>query len=433
MDYITDGVAAGAFSSDIDNQSAGNYQYDGNGNIASAIGDSLGCILYDINNQPTGAYTFKTNAASYTYKYDANGMRTQKQQGSATTSYILGATGNTEVVVTGSTALTYNFFAGAENIGQARRSGSTLTRYYYLKDHLGDIRATLTTAGAVDSYEDFYPYGQLMDGRSQTGSADPRYKYTGKERDAETSYDYFGARYYDGRIGRFLSVDPLAARFPSWSAYHYSYGNPLRFKDPTGKAGEETDDEKKREANKGLNQGPNGATGVKRIGRAIQMEASFGAEIGPTFAIGNKANPVAKMEATIGDAIVVGLNLALEGFAKTQAGGTLDVKIPSVPEISTGGQFGSIVDAGGPRNYKEANLTGTTEKTPKTEIGTTYEDSFALTIGAKAGFLGAQVSMDFGQIYKGLKEIIPAAVQIVNGIRLSGEVKGENVIPRENP
>jgi len=75
----------------------------------------------------------------------------------------------------------------------------------------------------------------------------------------------------------------------------------------------------------------------------------------------------------------------------------------------------------------------TTGETPKTEIGATYEDGCALTIGAKAGFLGAQVSMDFGQIYKGLKEIIPAAVQIVNGIRLSGEVKGENVIPRENP
>ena len=232
MDYITDGVAAGAFSSDIDNQSAGNYQYDGNGNVTAAMGDSLGFVIFDINNQPSAAY--KLNGTSVQFKYDANGVRIQKIQGAATTSYILGAGGNTEAVVTGSTALTYNLFAGAENIGQARRSGSTLTRYYYLKDHLGDIRATLTMAGAVDSYEDFYPYGQLMDGRSLTGSADPRYKFLTKERDAETGFDWLDARGYDNRIGRFLSVDPFADEYADQSPYCYASDNPICYLDPSG-------------------------------------------------------------------------------------------------------------------------------------------------------------------------------------------------------
>jgi hypothetical protein len=88
LDYITDGVAAGAFSSDIDNQSAGNYQYDGNGNVTAAMGDSLGFVIFDINNQPSAAY--KLNGTSVQFKYDANGMRVQKIQGAATTSYILG-------------------------------------------------------------------------------------------------------------------------------------------------------------------------------------------------------------------------------------------------------------------------------------------------------------------------------------------------------
>jgi RHS repeat-associated protein len=35
---------------------------------------------------------------------------------------------------------------------------------------------------------------------------------TGKERDAESGNDYFGARYYAGSMGRFLSPDPKAAR-----------------------------------------------------------------------------------------------------------------------------------------------------------------------------------------------------------------------------
>jgi len=40
--------------------------------------------------------------------------------------------------------------------------------------------------------------------------------------------------YYDPRMARFLSVDPLAGEFPSWTSYHYVHNNPLRYTDPTG-------------------------------------------------------------------------------------------------------------------------------------------------------------------------------------------------------
>ena len=76
-----------------------------------------------------------------------------------------------------------------------------------------------------------------MYGRSQdSSSVDGRYRYTGKERDAETKYDYFGARYYDARIGRFLSVDPLSddERLIGWSPYHYGYNSPIVYIDPNG-------------------------------------------------------------------------------------------------------------------------------------------------------------------------------------------------------
>jgi len=73
-----------------------------------------------------------------------------------------------------------------------------------------------------------------MAGRSYTSITDPRYKYTEKERDVETGYDYFGARYYDSRIGKFFSVDPLTMKVPHVSPYHYSLNNPMRFVDPTG-------------------------------------------------------------------------------------------------------------------------------------------------------------------------------------------------------
>ena len=47
---------------------------------------------------------------------------------------------------------------------------------------------------------------------------------------------YFGARYYDPESGRFLSVDPLADRFPSLCPYNYCFNNPLNLVDPDGRA-----------------------------------------------------------------------------------------------------------------------------------------------------------------------------------------------------
>ena len=62
---------------------------------------------------------------------------------------------------------------------------------------------------------------------------------TGKERDAETGLDYFGARYMSAAQGRFTSPDkPFADQHPadppSWNLYAYGRNNPLRFNDPTG-------------------------------------------------------------------------------------------------------------------------------------------------------------------------------------------------------
>jgi len=111
------------------------------------------------------------------------------------------------------------------------------SRYYYLKDHLGTIKMTVDSGGTVTSYDDYYPFGMTMEGRSGNfGQADVRYRYTGKERDIESGYDYFGARYYDSRVGRWLSMDPLSHRFPGFSPYEFSISNPVNYFDPDGRS-----------------------------------------------------------------------------------------------------------------------------------------------------------------------------------------------------
>ena len=60
---------------------------------------------------------------------------------------------------------------------------------------------------------------------------------TGKERDAESGLDYFGARYYGSSMGRFMSPDPLGGHLEdpqTLNKYSYVANNPLSRTDPTG-------------------------------------------------------------------------------------------------------------------------------------------------------------------------------------------------------
>ncbi len=66
-----------------------------------------------------------------------------------------------------------------------------------------------------------------------------RYGFNGMEKDDEAkgagnSYD-FGARMYDSRLGRWLTIDPLAGKYPSLSTYNFVANSPLVFVDPDGK------------------------------------------------------------------------------------------------------------------------------------------------------------------------------------------------------
>jgi RHS repeat-associated protein len=108
-----------------------------------------------------------------------------------------------------------------------------------LSDHLGNVHATVSdrkSAALVDairvvlsasvlSFSDYYPFGMQMVGRNSS-TGDYRYGFQGQETDDEitnseshVSYKY---RCHDARLGRFLSIDPLAPKYPQWSPYSFS-------------------------------------------------------------------------------------------------------------------------------------------------------------------------------------------------------------------
>jgi hypothetical protein len=77
-------------------------------------------------------------------------------------------------------------------------------RNYYIKDYLASIRLTFDQDGTVVNAQDYCSYGEIF--RSIPTTYSNKYKFTEKERDTETGYDYFGARYYDSYMARPLAL-----------------------------------------------------------------------------------------------------------------------------------------------------------------------------------------------------------------------------------
>ena len=78
------------------------------------------------------------------------------------------------------------------------------------------------------------PFGETMAEQLGNNYYQNPYKFNGKELDQETGYCYYGARYYDPRSSIWLSVDPLAEKYPGWSPYIFCANNPLLYIDPDG-------------------------------------------------------------------------------------------------------------------------------------------------------------------------------------------------------
>jgi RHS repeat-associated protein len=118
---------------------------------------------------------------------------------------------------------------------------------------LGSTHAVTAVTDTIKETTDHYPFGAIR--FDTTNGHNERKKFTGYEYDADTQLSYAGARYQDGRVGRFVSQDPAflavgdANRLKEitkleigkyledpqgLNSYNYSRNNPLSFIDPNG-------------------------------------------------------------------------------------------------------------------------------------------------------------------------------------------------------
>jgi RHS repeat-associated protein len=218
------------------------FTYDYNGNLINDYFNNNTDIKYDHRNlitEITRVDDLIDPPATYTttYKYDEAGNRTNKtvtkDDGSTmeiiVNEYYIRDVSGKEIAIYQNDTLKFWNVWGLGNEGRINSDG---TRYYYIKDHLGSTRAVLNDSNNLVETIDYDAWGHIARYWSSTSS---KYKFTGKERDNETGYDYFGARYYDARIGRWGQMDPLFEKYITVSPYSYVLVNPLIFIDPNGK------------------------------------------------------------------------------------------------------------------------------------------------------------------------------------------------------
>jgi len=277
LSYITDHIASEYVAGDLTSNGAGNYAYDATGNLTQDTSEHIGTngIVWTPMNK-IRSITKSGSAQKIEYLYDAMGNRVRKQVYEpsttlkSTTWYVRDPKGTVMATYTktGSDTLRLTEIPiyGSERIGMmtpnvAYKSAgidtmdATFTRtlgqrLYELKDHLGNVRATVSDllvdhSGSKDAEliasTDYYPFGMIIPGRSYTASGSTAYRYgfNGKENDndvkGEGNQQNYDNRIYDGRIGRWLSVDPLASGYSSLSPYAMVANTPIQAIDPDGK------------------------------------------------------------------------------------------------------------------------------------------------------------------------------------------------------
>ena len=178
-----------------------------------------------------------------TYEYDAEN-RLRKVDGGATQENFYDGQGRRVKRVAGATTVTFIYNANGELVLEYGSPVSTPGVQFLTVDHLGSTRVAMRPDGSVVSRMDYEPFGveaattsRVADG--YTGDPTLRQRFTGKERDAESGLDYFGARFLSAAMGRFTGADPSSSGITvgdpqSWNLYSYTRNRPLSNVDVNG-------------------------------------------------------------------------------------------------------------------------------------------------------------------------------------------------------
>jgi RHS repeat-associated protein len=178
-------------------------------------------------------------AGDNVYAYDNSGSRVK-----TTTSGVVTYYPSKLYEISGSQKTKY-IYTGDTLMATVKVVGTTVTPTYTHTDHLGSTNVTSNSTGAIAQLVDYYPYGLE---RICSGDCGADKKYIGQYYDNSTGLNYLNARYYDGNIGRFISIDPVFWEIDLTedgnrtlldpqlqNSYSYARNNPIVLSDPDGR------------------------------------------------------------------------------------------------------------------------------------------------------------------------------------------------------
>ena len=217
-----------ASGSTIDNQA---YSYDGN-RLSSLNGSSY---EYDYNGNMTKDHA---NGLEFTYN-SLNLLHQVKENGMVKATYTYLADGTklaarTEASTDGFDYLgrfLYSVTDETPSLVLANTTDGFLTdegMVYALTDHLGSVRVLVDDEGEVLERNDYYPFGTRHPNTNYASTSN-RYLFGRMEmQDFSTNPTYdFGARMLDGKLGRWMTIDPKAEKYHSMTPYGYCGNNPI--------------------------------------------------------------------------------------------------------------------------------------------------------------------------------------------------------------
>jgi RHS repeat-associated protein len=240
--YGNRSIVGGGLSFNASSNRITSWSYDASGNL---LNDGLHGYTFD------GEHKIKNVDGNAAYIYDGEGQRVKKTVGE-NVRFVYGIGGKLVAEFDGSTGvLKKEYVYGASGLVATivpnAQSGSGTQ--YTTTDNLGSPRVVTNSSAVVVSRHDYMPFGDEFGsgiggrtiGMGYSVADGIRKKFTGYERDTETSLDYAQARYFSSAQGRFTSPDPLMASAKpvdpqSWNRYSYVGNNPMNFSDPSGMA-----------------------------------------------------------------------------------------------------------------------------------------------------------------------------------------------------
>ncbi len=215
-------------SDSIDDNTSTNtiYTYNSNGNLIDGGGKDF---TYDYEDRLT---SYQESGDQIQFTYDGQGNRTQRTENGLTRQQVLdygAALSNVLMEKDANGNIVRYYIWGNGLIAQIEANGTT---HYTHADEQGSTIALTDANGIVTDQIAYSPYGEIL---NRSGTTDIPYLYIGGFGVYYEGHHlhHMKARYYDARLKRFLTKDPIGLDGGS-NLYAYANGNPVVFVDPEG-------------------------------------------------------------------------------------------------------------------------------------------------------------------------------------------------------